>query len=98
MEDYDALVEKAFKELPETVMEKERFKMPVFEAFVQGNQTIIQNFIDVTTALRRDEKHLMKYLSNSMTRRTVLILLSRSTTIQRNTITSKFMTLRTWAI
>ncbi|MCK4327331.1 MAG: translation initiation factor IF-2 subunit beta [Candidatus Diapherotrites archaeon] len=66
MEGYNALMEKAFSELPETAKEKARFKMPVFESFIQGNQTIIQNFTDVTGALRRDEKHLMKFLSKEL--------------------------------
>ena len=37
--------------------------MPEFTSFVEGNSTIIQNFVDVATALRREPKHLMKYLS-----------------------------------
>ncbi len=63
---YDDLLKKAFTELPEKASEKTRFKMPEFESFIQGNQTIIPNFIDVAGKLRRDEKHLMKFLSKEL--------------------------------
>jgi translation initiation factor 2 subunit 2 len=37
--------------------------MPVFTLMIQGNTTVITNFIDVTTKLRRDPAHLLKYLT-----------------------------------
>lgn len=66
MDDYDKLLKNAYEELPEQAKEKSRFKMPAFEAFIQGSQTIIQNFTDVANALRRDGKHLMKFLSKEL--------------------------------
>ena len=66
MDDYEKLLDGAFANLPEKAKEKSRFKMPVFESFIQGNQTIIQNFTDVAQALRRESKHLMKYLSKEL--------------------------------
>ncbi len=66
MDNYEKLLQNAFKELPEKASEKSRFKMPKFESFIQGNQTIIQNFGDVAAALRREEKHLMKFLSKEL--------------------------------
>ena len=61
--DYEKVLDKLYTELPEKAKEKSRFEMPVFESFIQGTQTIITNFIDVTESLRRDPKHLMKFLS-----------------------------------
>ena len=66
MDDYEKLLQHAYDELPEKAKEKSRFKMPTFEAFIQGNQTIIQNFGDVAAALRREGKHIMKFLSKEL--------------------------------
>jgi translation initiation factor 2 subunit 2 len=63
MEKYDSMLNNLYSKLPEKAKEKSRFKMPEFSAFIEGNSTIISNFVDVATALRRDPKHLMKYLS-----------------------------------
>ena len=66
MDDYEKLLDGAYEKLPEKAKEKSRFKMPVFESFLQGNQTIIQNYTDVVTTLRRESKHLMKYLAKEL--------------------------------
>jgi len=66
MSGYEELLDRAYKELPEKAKEKSRFKMPVFESFIQGNETIIQNFVDVVTTLRRDSKHFIKFLSKEL--------------------------------
>jgi translation initiation factor 2 subunit 2 len=44
----------------------ERFEMPKIDAVAQGNQTIIKNFGDICTKLRRDPKHLMKFLTKEL--------------------------------
>lgn len=64
--DYNKLLDSAYSALPEKAKEKARFKLPIFESFIQGNQTIIANFMEVASALRRDEKHLMKFLSKEL--------------------------------
>lgn len=60
--DYKELLDKAYKELPEKAKEKARFKMPSFESFIQGKETVIKNFGNVANYLRRDPNHLMKFL------------------------------------
>ncbi len=62
MKNYEQLLDKLYSELPDKAKEKSRFKMPVFDSFIQGNQTFVANFIDVATTLRREVKHLSKYL------------------------------------
>jgi translation initiation factor 2 subunit 2 len=39
-----------------------RFKVPEPEIQVLGNKTIFRNFLQVASAIRRDPKHLAKYL------------------------------------
>ena len=66
MAKYDELLEKAYKELPEKKGGGERFKLPEFDSFIEGNQTIIKNFDSVCSTLRREAGHLEKYLTKEL--------------------------------
>ena len=62
MDDYKAMLENVRKNLPEAVFIKERFEIPKVLGHMQGNRTIISNFLQIASALRRDEVHLLKYV------------------------------------
>ncbi|MBL7055531.1 translation initiation factor IF-2 subunit beta [Candidatus Woesearchaeota archaeon] len=62
MEDYKALLEKARKELPEHVFQKERFEIPKVKGHIQGNRTVISNFLQIVGDLRRDADHMLKFV------------------------------------
>jgi len=62
MMDYKKLLEQARKELPEIVFEKERFEIPKIRGHIQGNRTIISNFIQIADSLRRKPEHMLKYV------------------------------------
>lgn len=64
--EYDKMLEQVYKKLPDKAREKSRFKMPSFESFIQGKETIIKNFTNVAGALRRQPNHLLKYLSKEL--------------------------------
>ncbi len=64
-ETYEQLLKKAL-EKAKAKISGERFEMPAAEITVQGAQTILRNFSQLATALRRDEKHLMKYLAKEL--------------------------------
>jgi len=49
-------------DLPEAVLLKERFEIPKVLGHIQGNRTIISNFLQIVSALRRDVNHLLKYV------------------------------------
>tara|TARA_Y100000310_G_scaffold249333_1_gene255380 strand:- start:80 stop:493 length:414 start_codon:yes stop_codon:yes gene_type:complete len=66
MSDYKALLEKARKELPESVFEKERFDIPKVKGHIQGNKTVINNFLQICDALRREPQHVLKYVSRAL--------------------------------
>jgi len=63
MNEYENLLKRARKDLPEQVLEKERFEPPRFESFVQGAKTIIKNFSEVANLLQRDQQHLIKFIA-----------------------------------
>jgi len=60
--DYEKLLERAKKNLPEETHSKGRFEIPKVKGLVEGNKTIVTNFQQIATTLRRDTKHLLKYL------------------------------------
>lgn len=61
--DYDMLLERVWKGLPEKLKKHDRFEMPIADAFVEGSVTIIRNFNEISTNFRRKPEHLMKFLS-----------------------------------
>ena len=50
------------KKVPDKIEDKERFEMPRMRAQIEGSRTIITNFSEVASSLRRDPKHLMKFM------------------------------------
>lgn len=56
------MLSEARKNLPESVFLKERFEVPKVLGHIQGNRTIISNFLQIASTLRRDAEHLLKYV------------------------------------
>jgi translation initiation factor 2 subunit 2 len=61
-DEYEQLLKAAMEKLPKKDAETKRFEVPQVVAFVQGNKTVIKNFADIVSALRRDERHVSKHL------------------------------------
>jgi translation initiation factor 2 subunit 2 len=61
--DYDKLLEKAHKELPEDIGTGERFEIPALEVLTEGNKTIIRNFSQVLQKIRRKPDQVIKYFT-----------------------------------
>lgn len=61
MQDYATMLKKAMAQLPKKLDEKKRFEVPQIVSITQGNKTIVRNFGEILSALRRGEKHLSKY-------------------------------------
>ena len=59
---YEKLLKKARKELPESVLKTERFEIPKVKGHLEGNKTIISNFEQIANTLRRPVEHLLKYV------------------------------------
>lgn len=66
MEDYEALLKKAYTKLPKLKVGKERFEVPSVDIAIHGSQTIIKNFAAIATTIRRDSKHLLRFLSKEL--------------------------------
>ena len=59
---YQELLQKARKELPESLTNKERFEVPKVLGHVQGKNTIISNFNQIAKTFGREPMHLLKYV------------------------------------
>jgi translation initiation factor 2 subunit 2 len=59
---YEELLKKARQELPESVFIKERFEIPKVKGFIQGNNTIVVNFVQIAKTLEREPEHLLKFV------------------------------------
>ncbi len=64
--DYNKLLDQAYKKLPKKTEVEERLEIPKMELFKEGNMVIIKNFLQIAQAIRRDPKHLLKYLSKEL--------------------------------
>jgi len=64
--DYKELLEKAQKQIPKSALETTRFEIPKVLGHIQGNRTVISNFHQIASTLRRDTEHLIKYLSKEL--------------------------------
>jgi len=63
--DYEDLLEDAYKKV-KPIKASERFKVPEVESRVEGNKTIITNFKQILSYLRRKPEHLSKFLSKEL--------------------------------
>jgi translation initiation factor 2 subunit 2 len=60
-DEYESLLKKAKSEVPKTAESSERFEVPKADVFT-ARQTSIKNFSDICKTLRREPKHLAKFL------------------------------------
>ncbi|MEM5792846.1 MAG: translation initiation factor IF-2 subunit beta [Candidatus Aenigmatarchaeota archaeon] len=62
MKSYEEMLKEAEEKFPRNSENRERLEIPKPKCMIQGNQTIITNFTDITDIMRRDPKHLAKFL------------------------------------
>jgi translation initiation factor 2 subunit 2 len=60
--DYEKLLEKAYKEVKQVKGNGERFEIPKAQGRFEGKKTIITNFIEMASYLRRNPEHFQKFM------------------------------------
>lgn len=60
--EYKELLGRVRKQLPKSVFEKERFEIPKSIGHVQGNRTVLNNFLQMASLLGREPEHMLKYV------------------------------------
>lgn len=59
---YEELLKKAYANITEIGPSAERFHIPEAKVYLEGKTTVIENFGDIASYIRREPDHLMKYL------------------------------------
>lgn len=65
-ESYEELLNKGFEELPDDINKAERFKVPKVKGHIQGNKTIISNFLHIAQTIGRPPQHLLKFINREL--------------------------------
>lgn len=60
--EYEKMLKKAMEKLPQKAEEKARFETPKAKILPAGARTIIINFYEIASALRREPKYFLKEL------------------------------------
>ncbi|MEK6816123.1 MAG: translation initiation factor IF-2 subunit beta [Nanoarchaeota archaeon] len=63
---YEALLKRARHDMPESISSGQRFEMPKVHGHIQGNRTVLTNFLDICGIFRRDPQHVIKYLQREL--------------------------------
>lgn len=64
--EYEKLLDKLYREVKPIESHRERFEIPKVKGHVEGNKTIITNFLQICSILRRKPEHLAKFLSREL--------------------------------
>jgi translation initiation factor 2 subunit 2 len=62
MEDYNKLLDEAYKDLKPIEHSGERFEIPKVEGHIEGTKTILTNITQIASHLRRNQDHFLKFL------------------------------------
>jgi translation initiation factor 2 subunit 2 len=62
METYENLLDEAYKKVKKVEGSSERFEIPKVEGHFEGKKTILTNFIQIASYIRRSPAHFQKYL------------------------------------
>ena len=66
MKSYEEILKEGMEKLPKHTTSDVRFEVPKPQISISGSQTFISNFIEIANTIRRDPKHLAKYLSREL--------------------------------
>jgi len=59
---YEELLEEAYKKIKKIDVSSERFEIPKIEGHFEGKKTILTNFFQIATHLRRNPEHFQKFM------------------------------------
>ncbi|RLG12700.1 translation initiation factor IF-2 subunit beta [Candidatus Pacearchaeota archaeon] len=62
MTDYKKLLDEAYKKVKQIDASSERFEIPRIEGHIEGKKTILTNFFQIASYLRRNPEHFQKFM------------------------------------
>ena len=63
---YDELLKRAYSQMPDVSVKRERLTLPRLLITTIGMRTIVSNFKEVAEILDRDPQHILKFLTREM--------------------------------
>lgn len=60
--EYDKLLDKAYEEVKQVDTGSGRFEVPKIEGHFEGRKTVLTNFFQIASYLRRSPEHLQKFI------------------------------------
>lgn len=66
MESYEKLLDEAYKKVKVIEGTGERFEVPGIEGRFAGKRTILTNFFQIASYIRRNPEHLLKFLTKEL--------------------------------
>ena len=64
--EYEKLLDNLYKEAKPIETQHERFEVPKVKGYIEGNKTIVTNFMQICSTLRRKPEHFLKFLSREL--------------------------------
>lgn len=64
--DYIALLKRAKQSLPKIAEAKQRFEIPKVRGHIEGNKTIVSNFMHIVKVLHSKPEHVLKFLQREL--------------------------------
>ena len=62
MNNYEALLDEAYQKVKKVNTSSDRFEIPKIEGHIEGKKTILTNFFQIASYLRRNPEHFQKYM------------------------------------
>lgn len=63
---YEQLLNEAYTKIKPVASKIDRFELPKIEGHIEGNKTIISNFRQICSYIRREPDHVMRYLIKTL--------------------------------
>ena len=62
MTEYETLLNEAYTKVKVVEGREERFEVPAIEGHIEGKKTIMTNFLNIASYIRRDPNHFQKFI------------------------------------
>ncbi len=72
MEDYEKLLDDAYEKVKIVGGSDERFEIPPIQGFFQGKKTILTNFFQIASHIRREPEHILKFLTKELATKAII--------------------------
>ena len=62
MDEYEKLLDEAYKKVKQINVSSERFEIPKVSGHFEGKKTVLTNFSQIVSHLRRNQDHFLKFM------------------------------------